>query len=234
MKPLLRTTVLGLAWLFLSSTALLTTPAAQASPILTFSTAFGTINTGSPASLGWEFQTGSSPVIVADLDAMLAPFGFSSAEVRLYDSSGKTLASATVTTADPTETEGFTFENNPQTFFTWNSHPISPITLLPNTTYFIAQDVPGGTEAFLLTSTPLTLLDGLQYVGGVAGTSGTNPTSGDNPSQDPAFFGPNFDPGTLPEPSTLSVLLVALVGLAGYHAWQRRRSGLSLALSQCR
>jgi hypothetical protein len=38
----------------------------------------------------------------------------------------------------------------------------------------------------------------------------------------------------IPEPSTLAVLLVALVGLAGYHTWQRRRSGLTLALSQCR
>jgi hypothetical protein len=39
---------------------------------------------------------------------------------------------------------------------------------------------------------------------------------------------------TIPEPSTLAVLLVALVGMVGYHAWQRRRAGLRLALIQCR
>ncbi len=196
--------------------ALLTTPFAQAAPILSTSGGVEVV-AGDPSSFGWEFQTGSSPVTVVALDAQFT--NFFSTQVRLYNSLGITLRSTTVTAADPAETAGLT----------WHSHPISPITLAPDTTYFIAQDVPVNGAAFFQTSTP-TLSDGVQYLGGVSGAgAGTNPTSDLFSEGNPAYFGPNFDPAapivaTIPEPSTLS-LLAAGLGLASW--WRRRRAGVS-------
>ena len=77
-------------------------------------------------SAGWEFTTNQA-IAVNALDAY-DPTGTGS--VRLYNSVGTVLASATVTASDPTE-------GTPILFY---SHAIAPVTLAANTSYFIAQD----------------------------------------------------------------------------------------------
>jgi hypothetical protein len=165
-----------------------------------------------PSAVGWSFTTGPSAVEVIALDAILRN-SLTSTEVRLYDGSGMTLAFATVTTSDPTETNGLT----------WNSASITPVPLSANTTYFIAEDVPTGeTDTFTLTTTP-TMGLGMTYGGGVLGDSGSNPTSDLFGGRlNPSYFGPNFDATVIPEPASLTLLGLGVASLAGY-AWRRRR-----------
>ncbi|MBV9124132.1 MAG: hypothetical protein JO112_12300 [Planctomycetes bacterium] len=201
-------------WVAAGLLGLLVPAAAHASPALT-TTSTGNTTTFGSGSVGWAFTTGPTSVTVIALDAILQ--GQSSANVRLYDSSGTTLTSATVTTADPTETAGLT----------WYSQSITPFTLAANTTYYIAQDVTGGT-VYIKTSTP-TMTNGMTYIGGVATNFGTgqNPTSdvarGGN---DPAYFGPNFDPmAPVPEPSVYAMITACGAALGSLRLWRRLRPG---------
>jgi hypothetical protein len=170
--------------------------------------------TGDTISLGWSFTTGPSAVRVSALDAFFLN-GQTSAGVRLYDASAATLASATVTTSDPTETNGLT----------WNSHLITPITLSANTTYYIAEDIALHSEAYIQTTTP-TMGLGMTYGGGVSAFLSTNPTSDQlfSGAYEPSFFGPNFDATAVataaPEPASLTLLGLGVAGLAGY-GWRR-------------
>lgn len=171
----------------------------QASPILT--TTGGIPSSGSPATLGWKFQTGSSALSVTALDARINT-GYSSTQVRLYDSASTILGSATVSTTDPTETAGLT----------WNSHAVTPFTLSANTVYYIVEDIPQNMVDLVFTSTP-SMGDGVTYLNGVS----THPTGG-TPTGDsaggalnPSYFGPNFDAIVVtPEPSSFFVAVLGM------------------------
>ncbi len=169
---------------------------AKAGPVLEFTTpgipySFGQTVT---ASVGWSFTTNSSITVTA-LDAIL--LGETSANVRLYDASGTTIASATVTTADPSE-------GNPTSFY--SATLATPVVLAANTTYLIAEDENAGAYWYGY-ATPLTTDPSISYAGGISTIGkGKNPLSDIEVGQvNPAYFGPNFDisPSVVPEPPSI-------------------------------
>jgi len=175
--------------------------------------------TGGGAAAGWSFTT-TEAISVTALDAYDPGNGL---QVRLYDASGTTLASATVLPTDPSV-------GSPIPFY---SHAIAPVTLSANTTYYIAEDLDPTTYIYIQVS-GLTTDSSITYSGGVAGAVGQNPMT-DSPNgrlfYSPDYFGPNFNigptngnpPVSTPEPSTL--LLVGLGGMGFlFHGWRRRRT----------
>mgnify|MGYP000741466425 CR=1 FL=1 len=187
-------------FVFAAVLGLLVPLGAQAAPIL--STSGGSPFGGAARTIGWKFTTGSSALSVTHLDALFNN-GVTSTNVRMYNSAQTILASATVTTSDPTVTAGLT----------WRSHAITPVTLAANTTYFIASDQPSNLNSFVLTSTP-TMSLGVLYQGGInsLGTGGLPLTDAfGSGALGNSYFGPNFEAvtTTIPEPATLSVLLSA-------------------------
>ncbi|HET6239382.1 MAG TPA: PEP-CTERM sorting domain-containing protein [Acetobacteraceae bacterium] len=123
------------------------------------------------------------------------------------------LASATVTNRDPQE-------GSPILFY---SQAISPVSLAPGTTYFIAQDISANSTPVDAVVAGLTTDAAITYVGGVAanGLGGTPTGDAAGGSFNPASFGPNFDLAAVPEPSML-VLLAA--GLGGLGVLRRKRA----------
>ncbi|HEY1686685.1 MAG TPA: DUF4082 domain-containing protein [Tepidisphaeraceae bacterium] len=81
-------------------------------------------------TLGWSFTT-NQPITIDALDVYSDNMINVAGEVRLYNSVGTTLASAIVTTSDPSEGSPFTFY----------SHPITPVNLAADQTYFVAEDI---------------------------------------------------------------------------------------------
>ena len=108
---------------------LLAPAVARAGPVFEF-TSTGT-TTGSDISLGFRFTTNQAISVVA-LDAHVV--NAAGNQVRLYDASGTTLASATVLPTDPTE-------GSPTLFY---SHAITPVALQAGQTYYVAEDYAAG------------------------------------------------------------------------------------------
>ena len=189
-----------------------------AGPVLEFSSSSPNLPiVGSNTSAGWSFTTNAAITVVA-LDAFDAT-GDGANNVRLYDGSGTVLAEATVTNSDPTEGSSALF----------HTVAITPVTLLANTTYYIAEDTINNTTNLYYNVSGLTTDPSITYHGSVIALgTGQNPTSDPffGTTHDPAEFGPNFDITSAavatPEPSTLiSGGTAALAGL-GY-TWRRRR-----------
>jgi hypothetical protein len=152
-------------------------------------------------SAGWSFTTNEALDVVA-LDA-LDPTG--DGFVRIYDASGNVLASATVTTADHVE-------GGPVAFY---SHAISPVLLAANTLYYIAQDFSPNSTTFGLYDTGVTTDPAITYGAAVMGLDlGQTPTTDYfSGGYDSAYFGPNFDMTAVPEPASLTLFGLGLLGL---------------------
>src|SRR5262249_45759842 len=109
-----------------------------------------------------------------------------------------------------------------------HSHALgSSVVLAANTTYYIAADLVIG-QSYYSRATGLSTIGGISYVKGVIGLgTGGKPTSDpfNGGSQDPAYYGPNFEvPGApAPEPSTLVPGGLAVVFGLGC-AWRRRKA----------
>jgi hypothetical protein len=117
-------------------------------------------------SVGWSFTTNQAITVYA-LDVFDPSLLGTS--VRLYNSSGTTLASASLSYADPTEGSPFPFYYS----------PITPVTLAAGQTYYVAQDSNGADPALLnIFAGGLTTDPAITYGAGVLGHGlGQNPTS---------------------------------------------------------
>lgn len=186
-------------WLVAAVLGFVPVVAARADPVAEYSSgAFG--GTGGNWSVGWSFTTNEA-ISVTALDIWNGGSQVASNfNVRLYDSSGNTLATANVVDTDPDE-GGF------------YAHSITPVTLNADQIYYIAEDLSGG-RTLIYDATGITTNPIITFGGGVSAYNlGENPTS-DNIGLG-ASFGPNFDavPTAAPEPSSLT-LTAAGLGLA--------------------
>lgn len=176
---------------------LLAPGAVHADPVLEF-TSTGTV-TGSDISLGFRFTTNQAISVVA-LDAHVV--NAAGSQVRLYDTSGTTLASATVLPTDPTE-------GSPTSFY---SHAITPLALEAGRTYYVAEDYAAGDPPSLWHVTFTSVDPAISYGAPVfAFGLGLNPTSNAFGFAHDGFFGPNFDIAAVPEPPTLVLGMTAMV-----------------------
>jgi PEP-CTERM motif len=184
---------------------LLAAEPARADLALEFTSGIEAQVTGGDAAVGWSFTT-TEAITVTTLDAYDPGAG---EQVRLYDGSGTTLASATVLPTDPTVGSPFAFY----------SQAITPVTLSANTTYYIAEDTTPSVNLYLAVS-GLTTESSITYDHGVYGIAGSNPLT-DSPNgtmyYSPDYFGPNFNGNvsltvSSPEPSTF--LIAGLGGMA--------------------
>jgi len=181
---------------------------AQAAPVLSFTTGFQSISVGSQQdyTVGWSFTAKTTSVVIA-LDA-LDP-GQTGQEVRLYQGDGTVIASAKVTTGDQQA-------GTPQFY----SHPIAPVTLAANTTYYISQDLPAGLAAWAFVDAPVSTDPAISFEGAVGVLNiGGKPVTDELSFSvlDPAYFGPNFDLAMssteVPEPADILAFAAGLAGL---------------------
>ena len=210
-------TVLGLAF---SIPVLGETGPAKAGPLYTITNDTTTDTLGNPPfTLGFQFTEVTNQNVTAlgifdDSQNGLAD----SYPIGLWDSKGNLIASGTVLagTADPLVNQ-FRYVN------------IAPVQLLAGQTYqlgalFLTGDdgvnFPGDATGFAMN--PAAMFDQSTFASG--GTL-SNPTS--TFSTDPGFFGPNLlltppAPPTVPEPSSLALLSLGGLGLAGWRRWKKR------------
>jgi hypothetical protein len=177
---------------------LLAPAVARAGPVFEF-TSTGTL-TGSDISLGFRFTTNQAISVVA-LDAHVVSAAGS--QVRLYDASGTTLASATVLPTDP-------MEGSPTSFY---SHAITPVELQAGQTYYVAEDYAAGDPPSLWDITFTSVDPSVTYGAPVSEFGlGLNPMSNVfGFIVHDGLFGPNFDIASVPEPSTRVLVMAAMV-----------------------
>ena len=208
-----------LGWLMTATAvlAVLADGVAQAEPVVDFTGGY-VATTDADYSFGWAFKVNQT-ITVDALDSLFVTINSSGSnpeQVRLYNSSSL-LASAIVSSADPTE-----FTPSGQE---WYSHTIDSVTLTPGT-YYIAEDIFILTTAVAFQTNAASIEPEVTYIGGVSSYSrGLDPTTDYySGTYNDAYFGPNFDiqPAAVPEPTTLVPALTATVlGLA--HVWRFRK-----------
>ena len=202
--------VLAAAWL----AAFVCLPAtANAVPIVTNVSggAIGTIG-GGPADLGWEFSVNRQLLVTAlgfwDPSAATPLRG--NHEVGIWDLGGNLLADGTVLTNSPF-TGAFRYAT------------VSPVLLNAGQTYriaaFLAQN---DADLFQFGSVTIGANPAITVVHGVSSFGGQGfvfPTAvfGGN-----GIFGPNFQANVVPEPATLTLLGLGLIGYAAARRAHRR------------
>jgi hypothetical protein len=163
---------------------------AIASPVLAFTSGTQSTFATFTGSAGWYFSTNQAITVTA-LDTWVVGDGPTTpVTVRLYNSSLTILASATVGPSDPTS-------GSPTAFY---SHAITPVNLAAGTTYYLAQDV----SLVDVSVTGLVTNPAINYLGGLRSAGTVTPlTDGLGGVVAPAYFGPNFEIASVPEPGTL-------------------------------
>src|SRR5262249_53846891 len=189
---------------------------AEAGLAVQFTSAAAAQNSGVDISIGFSFTTNSAVSVIA-LDYILP--GRSGGDVRLYDATGTTLASATVLATDPTESTGG---------FTYNVHAIAPFNLAANTTYFVAGGFPPRhhNHPGRAPGPPTDPAPPPRFCAFPPRTHPQPPTAPAGGGLTPAYFSVNLAlaPTAAPEPSTLAGGALAALGLIGYRLRRRQRT----------
>lgn len=184
---------------------------ARADPVVEFSGGSPVYAGSIPIVVGWKFTTTAAVTVTALDDWDPSGDGL----VKLYNNSLDILASVNVTSSDPTE-------GSPTSLY---SATITPVTLAPDTTYYITEDADANGATLSLTYTnPLTVNPLITYDGPVSAYYlGSFPTTdylyGGRLS--PGYFGPDFDTAATATPEPVSVALFGF-GLAVLGCSRRR------------
>jgi hypothetical protein len=185
-------------------------------PAVSF-TAPGPNYTDGTWSLGWSFTTNTNVTVdgLGFYDALLGggtsglSAGCNCGEVGIYNSSGVLLASALVTSSDPASD-----------FFRWAS--ITPIILPAGGTYYIAAET--GSAQYTWDTSGFAVSPDINFLQDQWVYSSTLAFPVNSLGITNAIFGPNFEEEAVPpvpEPATVSLLGMGLLGLVG--ALRRKR-----------
>jgi hypothetical protein len=166
-------------------------------------------------SAGYSFTTGNSPVVI-DAVGLLSATPPNGQTVRIY------VDGTTTNLITPVAIPSNAPVSSPSNGHSYSYEAITPLTLMPNTTYDIVADLFNGDGADIDPTTIVNVPDITIGAARAAFGSGLFPTGDGSGIGGSAFFGPTFEATALPEPASLTLLGLGVAGIAGY-AWRRRR-----------
>jgi hypothetical protein len=186
-------------------------------PAIDYSSETTGLGVGQPFTLGYSFTTGATPLTI-DALGLLSATAPNGQTVRIYVDGTTTnlITPVAIPSNAPVST-------SPQGN-TYAYEAITPLILMPNTTYDIVVDLNAG-DAAAETSTPVVNNPDITFGSGRLTNQGAGlfPTT-DFIGQGP-YFGPTFEvaPTAAPEPASLTLLGSGAAGLVGY-GWRRKRA----------